>query len=251
MLKKETKDRITDFLLGHLSAEDAEALMKLMQDNPEVKQEYNIEKALVEDLRNLPIHQPTPVSKERFDRWLNGKIETQQLSTDGGKSGIINIWKYGIAASIVLAIGVFIGQEFLKKKQLVVSHQESKEVLLQLVSDQSTTGRIQGINRSKDMQELDPQVREALLSVLENDESTNVRLAALDALAVYISDPKIKSKLLQVLKEDSQPIIQISIINSLVRLKEPDTKATLEDLVDSQNLEDDVRDEAILGITRL
>ena len=61
----------------------------------------------------------------------------------------------------------------------------------------------------------------------------------------------IKSGLIKLLKQDAQPIIQISIINALVEFKEEEVRKSLEDLIEQDGLMDDVRDEAILGITRL
>ncbi|NND35275.1 MAG: HEAT repeat domain-containing protein [Saprospiraceae bacterium] len=252
MTNEERRDKITDLLYGLLSAEEAGALKKAIDQDPEMQEEYNQIRMLVQDLRQLPLREPSLDANKRFDQWLaqqSVKSESQAWSGEIVESG--NIWKYAIAASFVLAIGFFIGQEFWKENQDMVLQQKSKETLLHLVADNSTTGRIAGINRSMDMNKLDQEVKEVLLAVLENDKSTNVRLAALDALSNHIDDPEIKSKLIQLLKKDTQPIIQISIINSLVRFKEQDVKTTLEDLVDQQDLPDDVRDEAILGITRL
>jgi HEAT repeat protein len=120
-----------------------------------------------------------------------------------------------------------------------------------LVSADNTTSRIKGINEYHQMKKLDADVRDVLLRVLKNDESTNVRLAALDALGNMIDDQLVKQSLIRILEEDSEPVIQMSIIGLLVKTGEGGVKKTLQELLDSDQVPDDVKEEAFLGVTRL
>lgn len=251
MISQEIKDKITDLLYGELPDQEAMALREAIDADPELAREYEENKNMVQTLQGLQIYKAGADSSLRFKQWLDVQAREANVANRQSNTRRINIWKYGVAASILLVLGIFIGQKLVKESLSLAVEAKSKESLLQLVANESTTSRIEGINRSLDLKNLDPEVRDVLLSLLVNDKSTNVRLAALDALSVYTQDPVIKSTLIKLLKDDSQPIVQISIINALVKFKERDVKESLEDLISQEGLTDDVRDEAILSITRL
>jgi hypothetical protein len=251
MISQEIKNKILDLLYGDLPEQEAQALREAMETDPVLAREYQASKNIVHSLQGLQIHKAGVDSSLRFKHWLDAQTREVDMATRQSDARRINMWKYGIAASILLVLGIFIGQKLVKESLSLAVEAKSKESLFQLVANESTTSRIEGINRSLDLKNLDPEVRDVLLNVLVNDESTNVRLAALDALSVYTQDPVIKSTLIKLLKDDSQPIVQISIINALVKFKERDVKESLQDLISQEGLTDDVRDEAILSITRL
>jgi HEAT repeat protein len=97
-------------------------------------------------------------------------------------------------------------------------------VALSLLERQSPASRLEGVTWSSQVQRPDRDLLSALISTLQTDPNTNVRLAALDALEKFSGDPQVREALINAVGHEDSPLVQIALIDTLVRLR--DKKAT-------------------------
>lgn len=239
-------DEIIRFFMNDLSPEDQNQLKVQLERSPELKSEFELYSKIFSELRNSKVHSAPDVYVQNFEKWLESEAASSKKIA---KIRQFSYWKIVVAASVILLIGIFAVQWF-NGGQAVIKTFSPENDLLQLVSAENTTSRIKGINRYQ-AESIDPAIRDVFLRVLENDKSTNVRLAALDALSNLPNDDRVKTTLIRILENDQEPAVQMAIINVLVRWKDPSTKGTLQELLEKDQIPDDVKEEAFLGVTRL
>ena len=124
--------------------------------------------------------------------------------------------------------------------------------MMQLLKDEtSTSGRIKAVNYSYQMPDTDHRIVETLIQTMNEDKSTNVRLAAVEALFRFSNDPRVRMALCESLRTQKDPIIQISIIDHLVKIKEEKAVKFFEELIQDTETIDHVKDQAQLGIFKM
>ncbi|MGB3588964.1 MAG: HEAT repeat domain-containing protein [Tunicatimonas sp.] len=166
------------------------------------------------------------------------------------------LWGRRIAASIALILsgflgGIWYGQE--KTSDEVVALREDfqdmrQTMLLNQLQRASASERIQVIQSSpKDNQA----VSEALLFTISTDSNINVRLAAIEALKTHANQATVRTALAQALSGQDHPMVQIAIINQLVTWGEKEAVPELQRLVQQEQIEEVVRQQAEFGISQL
>lgn len=255
MRKKITEAQIISLALGELNDSDAEVLRREVMKDDELRNLLQTYTEVIKGTKSLPEVEPPSMVKPRFDDWLGQEISNQRDQLGANKISYLRFIKYAVAASVFIAIGLFIGTKFGENAvddQIVVNEPiVSNEARLHWVDTESATTRIKGILETEAYIEADPLIRDALISVMRKDKSANVRLAAVEALSIYVQDEVIKEGLISALKVEKEPIVQIAIINTMVGLKEDGAKISLEEFIESDDIQPFVKDEARLGITRM
>jgi HEAT repeat protein len=87
--------------------------------------------------------------------------------------------------------------------------------------------------------------------MLRNDENTNVRLAALEALRRFPNDPVVREELLSAMSETLPDVVRFELIETLVRANEKRVLPYLEDIIDTETLPQPVRDAAEMASFKL
>ena len=164
-----------------------------------------------------------------------------------------------IAASVALALlgflgGIWYGQE--KTSDEVVALREEfkdmrKTMLLSQIQQASASERIQAIQASQLSDEDNQTVSEALLLTVASDPNVNVRLAAIEALNTHADQNAVRTALAQTLNAQDHPLVQIAIINQLVNWGEKEAVPELQRLVQSDEVEEIVKQQAEIGINQL
>ena len=237
------EEKLVQLLLGELSADEEKQLRQQIAEDQELRREWNLYQALYQGYREMPMKKPGQDLTDRFDEWLSGEISQQRQNNS---PVLRSVWKYGIAASILILIGWFV----FKPEPAIITQRAAKHQMVQLIADQSPTQRIKGLE-SASAQEADPEIIAVLLKVLKEDESPNVRLRAVEAIQQFDMTEEIKDALIAALDSEAQPAVQIAMINALVGLREEKAKPTLESLIEKEDVQPFVKDEARLGLTRL
>ena len=109
MREKITEDQIISLALGELNASDAELVRKVVMEDDELRKLYESYFDMVEGAKALPVIEAKPMVKARFDDWLSNEIANQESTRKGVKVFYLQILKYAVAASVFIAIGLFIG----------------------------------------------------------------------------------------------------------------------------------------------
>lgn len=258
---------LPDYLQGSLSPDQYRAVEAHIVECADCSEEV----AVWKKLSLLPVEQPSPMSRVRFEAMLQAYQAGRWNQPADGSSPIKrapswNLFHWlrsplGAAAwsAALLVIGIFAGlrlagpkppspdiaeiqKELASTKQLVV---------LSMLQQQSASARLEGVNWSTREQQIDPQVLSALLHTLRYDPSVDVRLAALDALSRHSAQPQVRSSVVNALQEQQSPLVQVALIDQLVEWHVREAKPDLQKLRQSQDLNPAVRQRADWAISKL
>jgi len=130
-------------------------------------------------------------------------------------------------------------------------HNMRQLVTLSLLQQQSASDRLQGVNWSYRAEQSDTEVLSALLHTINQDQSVNVRLAAVDAMRNFGDSPVARKGLVQSLTKQTSPLIQISIIDLLVELRERQAAPAMRFLLGSSGLDENVKKRIELALQQI
>ena len=80
-------------------------------------------------------------------------------------------------------------------------------MMLSLLENPSATERLRAVGYTKNLNDANGRVIDALLTTLNNDPNVNVRLVTLEALAELAHDPRAREGLVQSLTKQESPLV--------------------------------------------
>ncbi|MFY0593081.1 HEAT repeat domain-containing protein [Roseivirga sp.] len=194
------------------------------------------------------------VNSELSDDELFAKLEVE-VPVIEMKSSKSSVWVYRVAAAVALVLtGVWVGNQIRPDnglKQMQAQLDEMKTIMFSQLESSSASGRLQAVSSSMAFEEADDETVDVLIATLKNDESMHVRSKAAQALVKFSADDKVKIALRNALLEESEPAVQIALIEGLVSLKEKSSIEVLQQLSENDDVVNEVKEEAHLGIFRL
>ena len=129
---------------------------------------------------------------------------------------------------------------------------QQKEMLFtSLANMESASTRIGAAMKVYEMKNADRDIVDALLTTMNSDPNTNVRLAALEALAKFHRESYVRKQLTASLKKQKDPMVQVELIQVLTKMKQTSILNELEKLVKDVNTEKEVKDRAYASILTL
>jgi hypothetical protein len=155
-----------------------------------------------------------------------------------------------------LALGAFIliagfsaGYLFQGKKEggndvaeLTTEVQQLKEMMmLSLLEKESVTERLRAVSLTTDMDKVSQKVTNALFETLNNDESVNVRLAALEALTPYSKQGPVREELIRSIGKQDSPLVQVALAELMGALQEKKSVTELQKILDSDKTPKDAK----------
>jgi hypothetical protein len=258
MEQENITERLIDYIDGKLSAEDRAEIRDWLENDPNLLAEYEQLRKLLRQMDQPLPEVPSGKMTQRFESWLesqDSKPKTRTLSRT-----LSGTYLYRIAASVlvlILAGGAWwmVQSSLDQKKELARLQLELKQtrqlMLDQLNDDQSASQRMLGVYATNTLSTADDEIIDALANTMESDASSNVRLAALEALSRFYQDPKVKQLLIKSLNRQKDPVVQIALIQLLVQMKEKSILSDLERLSRQNHPVKAVKDEAYKGIFKL
>jgi hypothetical protein len=176
----------------------------------------------------------------------------------------IGSWLIRIAAGLaLLVIGFGAGWMFQSKSEngtgmMALDDKEAAEVAemkkalaFEQMNSTSASDRIHAVNQSYEINDADRDITQLLINTLNFDPNVNVRLAACQALTHFTAETEVKEALIQSLAIQTDPNIQISLIETLVAIKEKRAVDQFQQLARNQEVLDIVRLKATEGMNRL
>ncbi len=113
----------------------------------------------------------------------------------------------------------------------------NQKVMLSLLENSSATERLKAVSYTKEINQVDEQVIEALLSTLNNDSNVNVRLVTLEALAQLANNPKVREGLVQSILKQDTPLVQAALADVMVKLEEKRSIKPLQRLLEKDDVD--------------
>lgn len=151
-------------------------------------------------------------------------------------------------ALVFIVIGFFGTYFFISKstgsevKQLTQEVSDLKEMMmLSLLEKESATERLRAVSLTNEMSGVSENVTKALIKTLNNDENVNVRLAALDALKMYVQDSSVRLALVQSIAQQDSPLVQIALAELMAALQEKKSVREFEQLLKDKRTPEDVK----------
>ena len=264
---EQISELLPDYLQGSLSPDQRRTVETHLEQCADCSEEV----AIWQKLSLLPVEQPGPASRARFEAVLQayqaGRSNQPAHNSQWRKRfSSWNVFHWlrsplGAAAwsAALLAIGIFAGLRLAGPKppspDLAAMQSElanmKQLVVLSMLQQQSASARLEGVTWSTRDQQLDPRVLSALLHTLRYDPSVDVRLAALDALSRHSAQPQVRGSVVSALPEQQSPLVQVALIDQLVEWHDREAKPHLERLRQSPNLNPTVRQRADWAISKL
>ena len=250
------EDRMILALEGELNAIEYEHLMKEIETNENLKQLWKGYRELYGDLDSVTHEAPSPKVKMRFDTWLENQTSTSEKVVDmapkGIRKGPILLWRRwaGVAAVFIGLLGFWNLYEHNRQVENTLADVSSQ--MEELMAQQSSTARIKAIrvNYNPNSASVDDRMIQVLIDVLNEDESSNVRLAAVETLAQYMQQEKVREALISRLATERDGGVKLSIITSLGQRQDETFKSTLKKIVNDDSQEKFVIDEAHMQLIR-
>ncbi len=263
MEERKMEDLMIDYVQGNLTGELKDHVEKTIEKNDEWKLEYDKLSSIMEMMDSSVELQAEPSLRESFDAMLEqeiSKAEEAEVVPLKSKTAGSNKWMMRIAASVALlllggTIGVLVTKNAQNERELAALRNEmelTKQLVITSLQDQnSATSRLRGVNTSMVMETSDDEIINVLINTMNTDENTNVRLAAVSALARFANEEQVKKALIGALETQDDPVVAISLINLMVQLKERGAVESLKNLLHRDEVHEAVKSEAQLGIFEL
>lgn len=263
MDKQRLEGLIIDYIDDRLNTVDRETVEQELRANIDARRLYDELKEVMRAIDESPLLDPPENLKRSFDNIISQELKGSRQA----KTVLLHPAFYRVAAAVALLIlGTGIGywihkyntqQEGLRQlaHEMEVTRRQldsTKQLMLGMLdNEQSASQRIRGLNVALELPKADKEIVDALFKTLHNDPNTNVRLAALDALARFHDDSDIRKQLIASLSTQRDPMVQIKLIQLMVQMKEKAVIDDLRNLVDDDATMKAVKDEAHSGILKL
>ena len=222
-----------------------------MNEEHEVNEEFRDLEALRRALAALPDPAPSAEADDRFARLLAAHTATPAAAPARVRH-LRPAALMGIAASLLLlvfAMGWYFGsaRETDTDRRLAAT----RTLMLELMQDDRSSTRMQAATVSLDVDVADPAVIANLGLLLRTDESTNVRLAALDALLRFATAPAARQEMLDAMGGNPPPAVRVQLLETLVGLNEKRVLPYLQEIITNDSIPRKLRDAAELGTFKL
>ncbi len=242
---KRVEDLI-DYLNGELSEEQARRLTRQLAQEESTRSLFEELQELRDDVRSLPDYEPSNQLQHRFERQLHSEHGRQVKAKRRRLYAALSA-----AASALLLFGALIGWQFRSEapaeRTASVSPSkllENRSKMAELMQRPEATHRVKATRVALEIKEPDREIIQNLGQLLNYDESTNVRLSALDALIEHSRSDLVMEVLLEALQHNQPVVVQLALIQALVDLGETRAVPLLDEWIENEDILRQVKDEA-------
>jgi len=267
---KQVTSSIPDLIRDELSADVQQIIREHCETCESCARELNTAQEIWETLGEITDETPSPAMSARFHTMLEA-YEKGMHSAPDKQPWYQKIWQWwtrtqrrpaiAMAAVFVIALslgffsGKYLGNLPYETGQMSELHQQiddmQQTVSLLLLQQSSASQRLLGVSKSTVVSQPNDELLSSLLQTVNSDPNVNVRLAAVDALFLYRDRPEVRTALLNSLDMQQHPMVQIALINQLVAMRENRALQSLKSLLENDQINENVREQAALGIKEL
>lgn len=262
MINKENiESHFWAYLEHRLNEEDRIQLELLLSTDKILKQEFEETKGLWLLMQQSTLEIPVDNLQTSFDEMLYQYKATLPKNNPNKISNffvsVLGAWSFSkLALPILFAIGGFgigymvfnsansnIVADASEVNRLSNEVTELKEMMmLAMLENPKATERMKAVSYTKEMNDVDEKVINALLTTFISDKNDNVRLAALKALTVQAKDSDLlREQLIDALVNEQSPIIQVALADAMVKLQEKESVEPLKKRLRENELDKSVK----------
>ncbi|MBU1699564.1 MAG: HEAT repeat domain-containing protein [Candidatus Eisenbacteria bacterium] len=235
---KRIQELIPDYLAGQIPSDELHLFESHLSqcETCRLELEY-MEKTWVE-LADFPDEEPSPDLRGRFYPMLEAEKRRLGESANTSWWRRLELWLEAwwprrpavqlMMTAAVLMVGMAAGSRFNagegSKEELAHMRSEIQQmnqmVSLSLLSQDSSSERLRGVNWSTRVDVPSTRLLTNLTRILNSDPNENVRLAAVDALTFFPHESGVLDALSLALSQESSPMVQVALIDFLIALQE-------------------------------
>ncbi len=222
---------------GHIDMAEVDAI-KALQGRMETAQDPEPSAAMSENFYTMLNEAKAQVSANK-DVWNLDRIWQLLFGTNSGRLA------FGMA---VLVIGVVLGRGFSgsayqsELKSLSSQMTQMQQMMsMAMLEEESVSERLKGVQMSSQLVSSNKEVTDAMFVTLNNDESTNVRMAALNLLAEYADDSAIREGLVNSISKQESPLMQLALAELMVELQEPKAVKEFKEIIEGEYTPEEVK----------
>ncbi len=236
---EEIKFMIPDYLSETLDQQVKSRIDEHISSCTDCRQEIDALALVWSKMEGLPEEEPRPALRTRFytmleayDHGIQNAHQTvsrferlnERLRTWWPRQPVFQFCVTAIFLIVGLTIGLRINTASQSTGELERLNKEMTEmrqlVTLSLLNQPIASERLRGVYMSRDIPEPDDRYLAALVTTLNSDPNVSVRLAALEALQRFSDSSDVRTDLVASLPRQTSPLVQISLIETLVKLRE-------------------------------
>lgn len=242
------ENKITDEqLIALIEGESNPELEQLIEKKPELQKRFFELKEVLDTIASasepeVPLH---------IHAHIQEAILEEQASLQKGFT-----WMHVAAAVVILVLGFSLGrmgnsapdnsEELAGLKEEIQFLREA--TLTSSLQRHSASDRIMAVNRIDENKDANEKLIAVLVSTLNSDESPNVRYAAMQALANYMTLDEVRYELVKSLESQTDPLIQISLIALLVDAGEKSARGPMKQLIENEETSPEVKEQAKIAL---
>jgi len=264
------KELLTRLLHGELSEEEREEVETHLSQCNECRREWEGLRGIWGMLDDVEAPAPPADTQIRFEAMLDSYKASVRSGNEG--NGWWSRWRelfrshpaFAVGYSLLLVlVGLGLGyglnhpspavdSSSEKLAALTTQMTEMREMMMKsLLQNPSASERMRGVSYTSEISTVNKSVIGALLSTLNNDPNTNVRLMTLEALTHYTNDPIVREGLVQSILQQDSPLMQAALADVMLRLQEKRAIHPLKKLLQQKDLNEMVRNRIQQTIVRL
>ncbi len=261
MKRENIEAQLIAYIQNDLGESEIKEIEQLIEEDDEVSRLYRELLQLEQALQSIPTLEPSAGLRQKFII----DLEEEQLSAQPKSNSRFlfftqsPVWRVAAAFALIatgLFIGIWIAGNNKQHSAEIASLREEIELTRNLMFEAlnnsgSASARIHAVNASEHISKADPEIIKVLIKTMNEDENTNVRLAAMRALTRFDTEEVVKQAFVKSLDIQTDPILQITLINFLVEWNDKRAKENLKKLIEKDETLEAVKDEAYLAIFRL
>ncbi len=270
MTCKQATELFPEYLLGSLDETANSDLQAHLVSCASCQEEAESLRAIWTKLGTLPTEQPSEALRPRFYAMLEAYQQGLQHARPAPRlRDVVNGWlerwwpkqpafQFAVAV-LFLVVGLWAGQRFnapARDSSEILAlrnevHNMRELVTLTLLRQPSPSERLQGVSWVQRIDQPNAKLLSTLLHTLDYDPNVNVRLAAVDALYLFVNQPSVRQGLIQSLSRQTSPLVQIALIDLIVEIREKQATAALKQLIANEKINSEVKQRAEWGIQQL
>ncbi len=256
------KDRLLDYLNDELPASDRAALDAHLANCPNCQQELAATRQVWQLMVAVPTPEPRPEMRTNFYAMLDTFAEAEAAKPNRSWTSILDQIKQFLTPTVALrmayslllvGVGVAAGYWLQQNQSPDVAYKQQIDTLssqvqemrqmmmLSLLENPSATERLRAVSYTKDINDVDGHVIDALLTTLNNDPNVNVRLVTLEALAELGHDSRVREGLIHALPQQDSPLVQVALADVMVKLQEKRSLKPLRQMLKQDGINDLVK----------
>ena len=247
------KELLQKYYEGETSLEEEAQLREYLTNIEQVPEELKADAEIAMMMQSM--------SADRSNRDLEMEEDTTKVVNlqETNRSTVIQ-WTMRIAAGLALILlglfaGWLLGREGSNNSEVAALRDDINEmkelVALNQLQKASASERIMATYEFRKLDSASDEVLDALINRFHNDDNTNVRNAAADALFKFGNQDKVRKAFITGLSGQEDPLLQIKLIDMLVSLDEKRALPKFQDMMQAETQMKVVKQKAAQGFAKL